>query len=82
MLTIYKASSSAMKDVKGTLFSFKNYVMKQGSERCIQRTATYCRKTKYSKSDINAKVVQERRLRQLSICDKLKISIWGKKDGY
>ena len=33
MLTIYKASSSAMKDVKGTLFSFKNYVMKQGSER-------------------------------------------------
>lgn len=82
MLTIYKTSSSAMKDVKGTLFSFKNYVMKQGSERCIQRTATYRRKTKYSKSDINAKVVQERRLRQLSICDKLKISIWGKKDGY
>jgi len=64
-----------MKDVKGTLFSFKNYVMKQGSERCIQRTATYCRKTRYSKSDVNAKVVQERRLREPSIRNKLKISI-------
>ena len=64
-----------MKDVKGTLFSFKNYVMKQGSERCIQRTATYCRKTRYAKSDVNAKVVQERRLREPSIRNKLKISI-------
>ena len=75
MLTIYKASSSAMEDVKGTLFSFKNYLMKQGGERCILRTATHCRKTKYSTSDVNAKGVQERRLRELPICSKLKISI-------
>lgn len=60
MSIIYTTSPTAVRDVKATLFNFKNYTMSLDNESRTIKGYNTSQNNQCSESDVNAEEVQER----------------------